>query len=448
MKILLVNKFHYPKGGAETYYFTLADALKNSGHEVVYFSMLNPKNIPCRQSPFFVSNVDYNEKNVRAIQKIRFGFRLVYSLEAKKKMERLIQQEKPDLAVLNLVHRQITLSILEPLKRHGIPVVFVAHDLVFLCPNCTMLSHGAVCERCSGGCFLPCILKKCVKNSRIKSVLAAMEACFLRWKKLYDRVDLYLSPSFFLQDKMTEAGFTRKPICFLRNPLPIGTIYRMPEHCGDSLLYFGRLSPEKGILTLLKALKEADPRASMGLTVAGDGPQRPELERFTAENGLTESVRFVGFQSGEALQKLLEQCKCVVLPSEWYENCPYSILEAMAKGRPCIVSNLGGLPELVEDGVTGYIFKAGSAGSLREAIAKLYRLDDQEYAEMCKNALERAKKEFSAERYLEKFFQEYKSLSQHGGNHHESSARIDYRHLPLQRPLQHVRLLCRPDQKK
>lgn len=406
MKILLVNKFFYQKGGSETYFFTLAEALKKHGHEVVFFAMQDEKNLPSGQSRFFVKRKDYNRGSF--FTQFKDGLQLLYSHEAKKKMEQLLETEKPDLAVLNLVHRQLTLSILEPLKKCNIPVFFVMHDWVCVCPNCTMISGGRVCEKCLGGHFLNCVKQKCVKASAAKSLLAAMEAYFYRWRRTYDKVDLYVAPSVFLQKKLQAGNFTRAPILHLRNPLPENTIYRMPEHVKNHLLYFGRLSPEKGILTLLKAMHELPD--TIELRIAGDGPQRGELEQFVNDNRLEDRVSFLGFQTGKALQTLVEQSRCVVLPSEWYENCPYAVMEAMAKGKPCIVSNQGGLPELVDNGRSGYVFEARNAVSLCSAVRKIFSLSEERYSAMCFYAMQKAEHEFSPDRYLEQIFSEYRAI--------------------------------------
>lgn len=409
MKVLLVNKFFYPKGGSETYFFTLAEALRKHGHEVVFFAMQDEKNFPCGQSRFFVKRRDYNRGGFFA--QLKDGLQLLYSHEAKRKMEQLLEAEKPDLAVLNLVHRQLTLSILEPLKRRKIPVFFVMHDLVCVCPNCTMLSGGRVCEKCLGGHFLNCVKRKCVKASAAKSLLAAMEAYFYRWRRTYDKVDLYIAPSEFFKKKLEAGGFTQSPIVHFRNPLPQNTLYRMPEHAEDYLLYFGRLSPEKGILTLLMAMRGLPD--AIELRIAGDGPQREELERFVKDNRLEDRISFLGFQNGRALQNLVEQSRCVVLPSEWYENCPYAVMEAMAKGRPCIVSDQGGLPELVDNGKSGYIFEARNAVSLCGAIRKIFSLGEEEYSAMCFHAMQKAEHEFSPDQYLKQIFHEYQEMKLH-----------------------------------
>ncbi|WP_407306889.1 glycosyltransferase [Desulfosporosinus sp. SB140] len=196
MKVLLVNKFHYLKGGAESYYFALADGLKAEGHKVVFFSMKHEMNFPCEQSKYFVEEVDYNKKH-NFLQIIKISVKLIYSFEAKKKFEELILDEKPDIIHLSNVHRQITLSVIDVAHKYDIPVVFTMHDLICACPNYVMLSPNGVCEDCLTGNYLNCVKRNCIKKSKLKSLLGVIETYFYKWRKTYYKVDFYITPSEF-----------------------------------------------------------------------------------------------------------------------------------------------------------------------------------------------------------------------------------------------------------
>lgn len=392
MKVLLVNKFHYPKGGSETYYFTLADALRQKGHDVIFFAMQDEKNRPCDQAEYFVSNASVRG-GIKS--KLNMVLHIAYSKEAYRKMKALLAKEQPDLVILNLVHKQITLSILDAIREHDakLPVFWTMHDLIAVCPSYTMLDgSGHICEKCLQGSFKPCVQQKCIKGSTLMSMLSKYEAEYIRKRNWYDQVDLYICPSEFYRRKLTESGFTKSPIITLRNPLPADTVFERGR-AGDYILYFGRLAPEKGVKTLIDAAKEFGCR----LVILGTGPMEAELREYAKEEA---NVEFQGFQTGKALRDYAENCRCVVLPSEWYENGPYSAMEAMAAGKPLIVSNLGGLPELVEDGVNGYIYSGGSQ-ALAECIRKMLALGDGEYEKMADESLRRAKELFSAERYVQ-----------------------------------------------
>lgn len=404
MKVLLVNKFHYKKGGSETYYFTIGKALEAIGHEVVYFAMKDEKNIPCEQEEFFIDNVDYNG-NVGAIDKIKSALSIVYKKESKEKITELIKKEKPDLAILNLVHRQITLSIVEALKEFDIPIFFTMHDLICVCPNYTMLSSDGICEKCLNKKYINCIKQKCIKNSTAKSALGFIEAHYLKFKKVYDDIDMYIAPSDFYRKKLIEGNFTKSNIVHRKNPLPVDTEYRLPDEVSDYILYFGRLSKEKGVLTLFKAVEKLE---NVVLKVLGAGPEEQELIDYIREHNLSDKIELLGFKTGKELESIVEKSKCVVVPSEWYENGPYSVVEAMAKGRPIIASDLGGLKELVEEGSTGYIFKATDVDELADKIDMLINLSDEEYTKLCKNSLEFAKREFDPISYANWIVENYK----------------------------------------
>ncbi|KJR46659.1 putative glycosyltransferase protein [Desulfosporosinus sp. I2] len=406
MKIVLVNKFHYRKGGSETYCFTLAESLMNRGHEVVYFAMEDEKNFPCEHSKYFVSNVDYN--NGGALNKAKAALKIIYSKESKDKMTQLIQTEKPDLAIFNLVHRQITLSIVDALSKYNIPIMFVMHDLICACPNYTMLSGGMLCEKCLGKHFINCVKNKCVKNSTIKSAIAMFEADFYQFRKTYNNIDTYITPSGFYKKKLDEACFTKSSIIHMKNPLPIDTVYELPQKVGNYILFFGRLSQEKGILTLIEAMKKV--KNDDELWILGNGPQREELEQFIAGNGLSTKVKLLGFMIGAELKSIVAESKAVVLPSEWYENGPYSVMEAMSKGRPVIAANIGGLPEMVEDGVSGYVFESKNANDLSDKLNKLLALDEENYMRMSKAAIEKAKADFNPDNYVDFIIDQYNKI--------------------------------------
>lgn len=392
MKVLLVNKFHYIKGGSETYYFSLAEALKQHGHEVLFFSMQDSRNFPCEQASYFVSNA-LMDGSIGS--KLNLLSHLAYSKEAYRNMKRLLMENKPDLIILNLVHKQLTLSIIDAIKEFDptLPIFWIMHDLTPVCPAYTMRDfQGNVCEQCLYGDYQNCVKKRCVKGSLLMSMLSRYEAEYIRKKMWYDKVDLYICPSDFHRKKLTEGKFTTRPIVTLRNSLPSNTEYSIGESDDGYLLYLGRLSPEKGVGTLLEAVRKNGGR----LVVLGTGPQEKELQKQAKD---MPNVEFKGFQSGEALKLFVKNCRCVVLPSECYENCPYSAMEAMAMGKPLIVSKNGGLPELVEDGKNGYICDT-TAESLAAAIQKMQNLSVEEYGQMAQTALDMAINMFSADQYI------------------------------------------------
>lgn len=395
MKVLLVNKFHYLKGGSEKYYFSLAKALEKAGHEVIFFAMKDEKNYSCNQEKYFVENVS---KDAGFKGKIKFLLNINYSKEAYKKMKELLKDENPDLVILNLVHKQITCSIIDAIKEYNpkIKIVWTMHDLITVCPSYTMLDgKGNICEKCLHGDFKNCYKNKCIHGSKLMSYLSYYEAKFIKKNDYYNKVDLFVCPSDFYKKKLGEANFTKSKIVTLRNPLEIKELDSKSYVNGNYILYFGRLSKEKGVLTLIKAMKDIN----YPLYIVGTGPIESELKQYVEENNLT-NIKFWGYQTGETLNNLILGSKVVVLPSEWYENGPYSAMEAMAIGKPLIVSSLGGLPELVQDGKNGYIYNKDI--ELVEKINKTIALNDDEYLKMSNASYLMAKQLFNADEYVEK----------------------------------------------
>ena len=403
MRILLVNKYFYRKGGAETYFFALAEGLKALGHEVAFFSMQHPNNEPSYWSKYFVSEKDYVGE-ISAFKKVQEASTLIYSFEAKRKFEALLEEFKPDIIHMNNVHRQLTLSILDApyLKKHHVPVVYTAHDYILLCPAYTMVNgRGEVCDACLDRHFMHATKNVCVKGSRAKSVLATMEAEFLKLHHSYDKIDLIIAPSQFMKSKLDEGGFAGKTVAmqnFLTDSqMAMGARVANTHKFEDAeagarpyFLFFGRLSKEKGILTLVEAFLQAAglAKGNVGaqsddqntqvlpdvwdLHIVGDGPERGAIEQLIASAGPQAAARIhlLGYKSGEELQREVGNARFTVLSSEWRENMPYSGLESLAAQTPIIGAGIGGIPELVEEEKTGFTFESGNAVDLSNSMLK------------------------------------------------------------------------------
>lgn len=382
MKILLVNKFHYRKGGAETYYLTVGSELERMGHEVAYFSMKHPNNLPCKWDRYFVAQREYNDvKN--PLSAVRDGIALIYSPEAKRNFQALCEEFRPDVVHLNNVHRQITLSILDApyLKEHHVPVFYTAHDYVTVCPGYLMLDgEGRVCDAClEDGKYRHCIENRCVKGSRAKSALAALEASFNRSHRSNERIDRVIAPSKFMRSKLIEGGWPEGKVLALQNFADDAILARASGVAGDVtdrespyLLFFGRLSAEKGVDVLLRAFDAAAPSLprDMRLIVVGDGPDAAEFRELAASLDSAPRIEFAGYQTGDALQTYVERASLAIASSRCRENMPYSIVEAFAAGTPVVGTRIGGIPELVADGVTGFACEPGDVATMADAMVR------------------------------------------------------------------------------
>lgn len=404
MKILMVNKFFYIKGGSETYYFSLKKLLEQNGHEVIDFSMKDERNFESKYSDFFVDGVDYN-KEQSIFSKIKAGMKIIYSLEAKKKLEKLIKETKPDIAHLHIFQHQLSLSILDVLKKYKIPIVYTAHDLKMICPNYKMLTNGQVCEMCKGEKYYNCLKNKCIKDSTVKSAIGMIEAYVNKWRKAYDKIDYIITPSKFYKDKFIEFGIDANKITHIPNFLTEENIEFDELEEKDYYLYFGRLSEEKGIMTLIKAVQET----KVKLKIVGTGPLKEEIEKYVNENKLT-NIEILGFKSGKELYTIVANSKCVVLPSEWYENGPYSAIEALKLGRPIIGSDLGGIPELIDEGENGFVFKNANVLNLKNIINKVEEMDLSYQENMSKKSKEKFKLVNTEKNHLELLLRIYNNV--------------------------------------
>lgn len=393
MKILMVNKFHYLKGGSEKYYFELAELLRKNGHEVAFFSMQNEKNIKTDSKEYFVESIDLNNGSKLS------ALDVIYSKKNKQKMKEALEDFKPDIVHLNNFQRQLSASIIEPIKEKNIPIVFTAHDVQAICPAIVMLdSNKNICEKCMKGKYINCTKSKCIKESMLKSVLGTIEAQYYRYKKIYkDKIDFIITPSEFYREKLIEDGISKEKIEAIHNFINIEE-YNIEKKDEGYGLYFGRLSKEKGILNLMEAIKNLKDGV---LYIAGEGPEKENIIKFINENKLQERVRLLGFLDSCKIKKYVANSRFVVVPSIWYENCPYSILETLAIGKPIIGSKIAGIPELIDDNMSGLLYEYNNVEELTEKMNILY--ENQSLAnQLGENAKKIAQQKYSKEKYYNK----------------------------------------------
>ena len=401
MKILLVNKFHYLKGGSEKYYFELGQLLKNHGHEVAYFSMEDEKNIKTDCKEYFVKPIDLNNGS-----KLK-AFDVIYSRENKKKMLEALEDFKPDIVHLNNFQRQLSASIIDAVKEKNIPVVFTAHDVQAICPAIIMLDNNKnICEKCMGGKYSNCIKNKCNKNSKLKSLIGALEGKYYRNKKIYTKkIDKIITPSKFYREKLIQDGISENKIEAIHNFVDVKE-YDVERTDAGYALYIGRLSKEKGILNLINAFKNT--KAGI-LYIAGEGPEKENIENIIKKNNLQERIKLLGFLSKEKVKEYVSNCRFVVVPSVWYENCPYSVMETLAIGKPVIGANIAGIPELVNDEINGLLYKYDDVSELKEKMEILF--NDESLAEKYGNAAKKIANElYAKESYYKKINKIYSDL--------------------------------------
>ena len=379
MRILMINKFLYPNGGSETYIFKLGDYLKSQGHEVQYFGMEHKGRCVGNRVNAYTSDMDFHGGSKLA--KLTYPLKTIYSSEARKKLRLVLNDFKPDVCHLNNFNYQLTPSIILEIQKwrkegNKCRIVFTAHDYQLVCPNhmCNNPNTGENCEKCLGGHFLNCVKGKCIHGSTARSVIGMLEAEFWKRNGAYNYIDTMICCSKFLKTKMDSNPLFAQKTIALHNFVDK---VEWKDTCKkEYVLYFGRYSKEKGIETLIQVCKQLP---DIPFVFAGTGPLESELSGIP-------NVRNVGFQRGKALEKLIRGARFSIYPSEWYENCPFSVMESQMYGTPVLGADIGGIPELIEAGKTGTLFESGNANDLKEKIQTLWSdraLTDQ-YMENCK----------------------------------------------------------------
>lgn len=399
MKILMVNKFHYYKGGSEKYYFELAKLLKEHGHDIAFFSMKDEKNVITDCKEYFVKNINLNSNNkLKALD-------IIYSKENKKKMEEALADFKPDIVHLNNFQRQLSASIIEPIKKRNIPIVYTAHDLQAICPAILMLdNNNNICEKCLNGKYRYCIEKTCIKKSKLKSLLGVIEAKYYDNKKIYsDKINLIITPSKFLKSKLVEKGISKNKIRVIPN-FSDEKNYKIEGE--GYALYFGRLSAEKGILNLLQAFKNIK---SHKLLIAGVGPEEENIKDIIKQNNMEKNVKLLGFLQENEIEEYIKKARFVVVPSICYENFPYGVLEAHLAGKPVIGANIGGIPEIISDGETGLLYQYNNIQELSEKMKILFE-DNILLNKMNENIKNISKEKYNKENYYDSIIEVYNSL--------------------------------------
>ena len=379
MKILMVNKFLYPNGGSETYIFRLGECLVKQGHEVQYFGMEHAGRIVGNRINAYTASMDFHGGG--KLGKLMYPIKTIYSAEARKKIRMVLDDFQPDVCHLNNFNYQLTPSIILEIRKwekqtgHSCRIVYTAHDYQLVCPNhmCNNPNTHENCEKCLGGHFLNCVKGKCIHSSFARSAVGAMEATVWKWLGVYKQIDRIICCSHFMKTKLDTNPVLADKTIVMHN-------FADSVESGESekkeyVLYFGRYSREKGIVTLIQAAKELP---EIQFVFAGSGPLEMHLQNIP-------NIKDVGFQRGEALAQLIREAKFTVYPSEWYENCPFSVMESQMYGTPVLGADIGGIPELIRVGETGELFESENVDQLTEKIRKLWDSPDltAQYSRNC-----------------------------------------------------------------
>ncbi len=401
MRILQVNKFFYRRGGVEVVLFDTIKGLRQRGHEISEFAMVHGNNMPSEYSAYFASEVPELLGKQDWSVKWNIFKRLFYSAEIEKKLGALVMAAEPEVAHLHSVYHHLSASTFLKLRELGVPMVLTAHDFFPISPSRNFLRGETLCEHCYKNSF-NCIRYRCIDNKLLPSIAGVLEAHYYRYKKIWQHIDMYICPSKFMANKLVEYGFPASKMRVLPNPFAV-----QPNQypLGDKVVYLGRTHAEKGIKIFMEA---AIRLREYKVVVAGNGPEDAWVQEFARKN-IMSNIERVGWVSGEAWKKIMLEAKVIVVPSLFYENCSLAILEAMSYGRIVVTVDRGGNPELITDGVSGFLARPEDPADLAKTIVRAMQTDEaqaQAIALAAKQTLERNHKPEDYLNGLEKIYKE------------------------------------------
>lgn len=415
MKVVVCNYRYFVTGGPERYMFSLFNLFEKHGHEAIPFSVAYTKNRESEYSKYFVptpgspDQVYFKELNLSPLKKINAAKNVIYSSKAKKKLECLLRDEKPDIVQTLQIHTVLSYSLIDAAKKYNLPVVSRMSNYQLLCPAEHFLRDGNVCEECTRSLFYA-IKYKCVQKSIAVSTLRSVSLYVHRIKKTFDKIDRFIVPSNFLKKKMVENGFPEEKVVYVPSFINVDEF----QPCYDSneyIAYSGRIALEKGIPELIQAFGKV--RSNIKLVIAGNlnSPEGEKVKEKIKQYDLSK-VEFLGYQPLPKLKEVLSSSIFTICPSVWYENSPISVYESYAMGKPVLGTRIGSIEEQIIDGRTGLLFEPDNISDLAEKIEYLYS-HRTKVKEMGKEARKFVEKEHCPEVHYHKLLDVYKNVNKY-----------------------------------
>lgn len=393
MRVLIVNKFYYTRGGDCVCAMGLERMLRENGHETAFFAMQYPKNEKGSYASYFAPEVVFGGG---IFCKLKAMNRIFGGSGVKRAFANMLAAFRPDVVHFHNIHSYLSPAIVKMAKDYGAKTVWTMHDYKLTCPAYSCLSRGNVCESCIGGNKWPVVKKRCMKGSLAASLLAYFEAAYWNAKKLERYTDVFVCPSHFMASKMEQGGFERGKIAVVCNPVDAEKVRNVAvaKDKGGYYVYIGRLSVEKGVETLLEVAEKLPYK----LKIAGGGPVEVLLKEKYKN---CRQIEFLGHQNAQQVKMLLKDARFSVVPSEWYENNPLSIIESLCLGTPVVGARIGGIPELIAP-ENGFLFRSGDAASLSKTIETAWE-SNFDYPQIAAAAME----QFNEQRYLKEILAIY-----------------------------------------
>jgi glycosyltransferase involved in cell wall biosynthesis len=415
VKIILINYRYFVSGGPERYLFNIKEVLEKNGHTVIPFSIKNQNNSFTEYEKYFMKPVSEDEavyfseyNKFSMVTTFRSFLRMFYSFEAKKKLNQLIRDVKPDIIYVLHYQNKISASIFDAAKKSKVPVVHRISDFGLICSNALFYRpiQKDICERCLNGSKINAVINKCVHDSRVYSFIKAASLKFQQTLKIREKIQAFVVPSMFTIEKLKAYGLPSSKIAHVPTFFNFQSITEAREITYDPFaLYIGRIEPEKGLLTLVKAFEGT----GFNLKIIGFSNSEFDDELKNYLDNKTADIEFLGRKSFNEIQHYLSKCAFTVVPSEWYDNFPNSILESFAFRKCVVATNIGSLKEMVLDNETGLLFKIKDHLDLRKKISYLFN-NDAECRRLGLNAFARLGTEYSEKEHYSRLIKIFSSV--------------------------------------
>ncbi len=411
MKILLVNYRYFISGGPEKYMFNITKKLEEEGHEVIPFSIKSNKNKETKYEKYFAEPIGgkdavYFEDCKKTPKTVwQMLTRSIYSFETKKAIKKIIKDTNPDIVYILHFVNKLSPSVIKGAKEMKKPVVLRLSDFFLLCPRFDFMKNNKICEDCLTKGYRSCIKKKCVKDSVFASLIRVFSMKIHKLIKIYKNVDVIITPTKFLKNKLKNNGFDKNKIECIPTFCPEKQVDT--NKVGNYGLYFGRITEEKGVEYIIKAYQKLDNNHVLKIMGDDTTEEAKKLKKYIKNNNIT-NIEFLGFKQGQELENIIQDARFILVPSIWYENLPNTILEGFSYGKPVIATNIGSLTETVEDGKNGFLFELGNIDQIKEQILKLD--DDNLVKEIGKNNLQKLKDIYSVDKHYNKLINIFENL--------------------------------------
>ncbi len=408
MKILIIHRNFFVDGGDSNYAIKLANLLKSKGHQVSIFTIADKRNLKNDFKVYEIPNVFSKSKNTRISElnlfsKIKYGINSIFSIGAYYSLKKLLKKEKFDLIHLQSIHHIITPSILISIKKAEIPVVWTLHDYKLVCPSSNYFTKGSICEKCNGGKYYHSLFNRCKRNSIWGSFIIMVSAYLEKIMKLYNTINLFITPSNFLRQKLIQNGFPENKVINIPNYIDKVKLVDSKNDKEEFILYYGNLSKEKGVDVLLKVVSKL---STIPFLFIGDGPLYNNVLEASKKNS---NITLIEFLDKTQLFEKIKNSKFVVIPSQWYENFPFTVLEPISLGKTVIASEIGGIPEIIKNDFNGLL--VSNPASLEEWVTKINDLfyDKNKIQLLESNAIESVK-QYSIKNHITIINNLYKEL--------------------------------------